>query len=148
MKSLSNLPEVHSVKEPEPPKRGEIMNNKAMNKRMISAVVGLTFVALLPVTSVISANAADCKTNNTCTVPAHSDGQEHQGGEMSTVNVAGPSNQAGQTGAIKNQYSAANTSKSKRNWTKPAKLNCTRGAVTMHISDKAATCPSGFTKKK
>lgn len=148
MKSHSNLPEVHSVKELKPPEKGEMMNNKFMNKRMITAVVGLTFVAMLPLTSAMQANAADCKTSNTCTVPSHSDGQEHQGGEMSTVNVAGPSNRAGQSGAIKNQYSAANTSKSKRNWTKPATLNCAKGSVTMHISDKGAKCPNGFTKKK
>ena len=45
MKSHSNLPEVHSVKELKPPEKGEMMNNKFMNKRMITAVVGLTFVA-------------------------------------------------------------------------------------------------------
>ncbi len=124
------------------------MNNKQMKKQIFAGAISLTFLAMLPAISLTPTNAADCKTTNTCTVPAGSDGQEHPGGEMSTVNVAGPSNRAGQSGAIKNQYSTANASKSKRNWTKPAKLNCTKGAVTLHISDKGATCPSGFIKKK
>lgn len=121
------------------------MNNKNMMKKAIVGVIAVSMLSISPIFSVGTAVAADCKTANTCTVP---NTENHQGSEMSTVSGAGPVNHAAQSGAVKNQFSEANTGKTARTWTKTAKLNCTKGTMTIHISDNRTKCPNGFTKKK
>jgi hypothetical protein len=145
---MHNTSEIHSMKLQKSPYKGEMMHTKSMSKRVFTGVISLVVFAGISISSAVSANAADCNTGSTCTVPKQSESDVRTGSEMSTVSGAGPSNNAGQSGAIKNQYSAINSSKTKRVWTKTATINCSKGGITLHLSEKKAVCPTGYSKKK
>ena len=123
------------------PKKKRIGRIEKMNARRLIVVALLaTSCQVIP----LSAHAADCKSD-TCTAL---NSKERESTAMTTAGQAAPSNQAGQKGSIKNNYSESNSGKNAKNYTHSTTITCVRGHEEFHLNTKSTKCPKGFIKKK